>query len=266
MKALIGPFVAMTVLSGGTCALAQTPATPTTLAQQEPPRPGVDGAEGPPAAGQPPARRGRAPRPAGAAPAVRLRLSGHLGYTSFTASDTFEAVLGESGGPVYGGGVGVLLGRHLFVDVQVSRFAAEGERVFVTDDLEVFPLGIPTTVTTTPVDVSVGWRFAPGPARPGLAPRRQGFRPVPFVGGGVGLLRYEEKADFAESGDDVSDSFGSYHVLGGVELPFTGRLGASVDGLYRWVPDAIGEGGASAVFGDTDLGGLTIRVRATFTF
>lgn len=266
MKALVTSLVAVGVLCGGTSALAQTPQTTIAIAQQEPSRSELDREEAARAATQPRARRGRGPRPPGAAPAVRLRLSGHLGFTSFTASDTFEAVLGKSGGLVYGGGVGVLLGRHLFVDVQVSRFSADGERVFVTDDLQVFPLGIPTTVTTTPVDVSVGWRFAPGPPRPGLAPRRQGFRPVPFVGGGVGLLRYDETADFAESGDDVNDSFGSYHVLGGVELPFTGRIGASVDGLYRWVPDAIGEGGASAVFGDTDLGGLTIRVRATFTF
>jgi hypothetical protein len=89
---------------------------------------------------------------------------------------------------------------------------------------------------------------------------------VPFVGGGAGVLRYRETADFAEPGDDVDDSFGSYHVLGGVELPIARRFGAAIDGLYRWVPDAIGEGGVSAAYGETDLGGFTIRARATFTF
>lgn len=199
----------------------------------------------------------------------RVRLSGHAGITSFTASDSFEAVLGTSNGPVYGGGAGVLIGRHLFVDVQVSRFSADGERAFVTDALDVFPLGIPATVTTTPVDVSVGWRFAPGPPRPGRVPPAaggSGFRPVPFVGGGIGLLQYEEVSDFGKPGDDVSDSHSSYHVLGGLELPITRTFGASVDALYRWVPDALGEGGVSAVYGDTDLGGLTFRVRVTVTF
>lgn len=264
MNAMTRSIIVLWALCGGAPVLAQAPLTPAP-AQQGEPQPAVS-EDGTRAAVQAGARRGRAPRPPGAAPAARLRLSGHVGFTTFTASDTFEAVLGKSGGPVFGGGAGVLLGRNLFVDVQVSRFSAEGERVFVTPGKEVFPLGIPTTVTTMPVDISVGWRFAPGPARPGVAPRRQGFRPVPFVGGGVGLLRYDETADFAEAGDDVNDSFGSYHVLGGIELPFTGRFGASVDGLYRWVPDAIGEAGASAVFGDTDLGGFTIRVRATVTF
>ncbi len=213
------------------------------------------------------AQRGQ--RAPGSPRPVRIRLSGHAGVTSFTASDSFETILGSSSGAVYGGGAGVLIGRWIFVDVQVSRFSAEGERVFVTDSLEVFPLGIPTTVTTTPVDVSVGWRFAPGPPRPGApaaGARRPGFRPVPFVGGGVGVLQYEEVADFAEAGDNVSESHSSYHVLGGVELPVTSRFGASVDVLHRWVPDALGEGGVSAAYGDTDLGGFTFRVRATVTF
>lgn len=214
-------------------------------------------------------RAGRGtPRPRGGAPVLRLRLSGHAGFTSFTASDTFQAVLDTSSGPEFGGGVGVLIGRHLFAEVQVARFSADGERVFVTDDLRVFPLGIPTTVTTTPVDISVGWRFTPRVQAAGVGPRgaRRGFRPVPFVGGGVGRFLYRETAEFAESGDDVSEAFGSYHVLGGVELPFTARFGASIDGVYRWVPDAIGEAGVSAVYGDTDLGGITVRVKATVTF
>jgi hypothetical protein len=250
---------------------ATTPVGAQTLASSPapPPQTGTpstaDVAAATPTTVQPRARRG-APRVPGATPAVRLRLSGHVGFTNFTASDTFEAVLDKTGGAVFGGGVGVLLGRHLFVDVQVSRFSADGERVFVTNDLQVYPLGIPLTVTTMPIDISAGWRFAPGPVRPDPTVRRQGFRPVPFVGGGVGVLRYKETAEFAEAGDDVNDSFGSYHVLGGVELPFTPRFGASVDGLYRWVPDAIGEAGASAVFGENDLGGATIRVRAIVTF
>jgi hypothetical protein len=165
----------------------------------------------------------------------------------------------------------LLVGRNVFVDVMVSRFSAEGERVFVTPDLERFPLGIPTTVTVTPVDFTFGWRFAPGPprrgtARPARPGRGPGFRPVPFAGGGFGTLQYQEVAEFAVAGDDVGEWFLSYHVLGGVELPITRRFGASVEGLYRWVPDALGEAGVSAVYGETDLGGVTFRVKATFTF
>jgi hypothetical protein len=89
---------------------------------------------------------------------------------------------------------------------------------------------------------------------------------VPFAGGGFGFQQYEETSAFAESGDDVSETHGSYHVLGGVELPFTRHLGVTADALYRWVPDAIGEAGVSAVYDETDLGGAQIRFRFTYTF
>ena len=203
----------------------------------------------------PPRRRG---------PAITARVSGLAGFQSFTATDSFKAVLDTSSGPVFGGGAGLLFGRSLFVDVMVTRFSADGTRVFVTDGGEIFDLGIDTRVTVTPIDVSVGWRFA---GTPRLGPTgRPRFRAVPFAGGGFGVQQYEETSEFAESGDDVSDTHGSYHVLGGVELPFTRHLGVTADVLYRWVPDAIGQAGVSAVYDETDLGGAQVRFRFTYTF
>ncbi|BCS34488.1 hypothetical protein TBR22_A37150 [Luteitalea sp. TBR-22] len=195
---------------------------------------------------------------------VRARVFGLVGFQSFTAADSFAAVLDTSSGPVFGGGGGMLLGRNLFVDVSVSRFSADGTRVFVTDSGEVLDLGIATQVTVTPMDVSIGWRFAGAP-KPGPTGKPR-FRPVPFAGGGFGLQNYEETSEFASSGDDTSDSHGSYHVLGGMELPFSRRLGVSADVIYRWVPDAIGSGGVSAYYKETDLGGAQVRVRVLFTF
>ena len=195
---------------------------------------------------------------------VRPRVFGLAGFQAFAATESFKAVLDTSSGPVFGGGAGLLLGRNLFLDVSVSRFAASGSRVFITSGGEVLDLGIDTDVTVTPIDVSIGWRFA---GRPKLDPRgRPRFRAVPFVGGGFGVQQYEEVSEFAEPGDDLSESKGSYHVLGGVELPFTQRLGVSADALYRFVPDAIGAGGVSAYYDETDLGGVQVRVRVVFTF
>ncbi len=196
--------------------------------------------------------------------AITARLSGLAGFQSFSATDSFKAVLDSSSGPVFGGGAGLLFGRNLFLDVMVSRFSADGSRVFVTEGGEVFDLGIDTTVTVLPVDVSIGWRFA---GRPRLgASGRPVFRPVPFAGGGFGFQRYRETAEFADAGDDVDETHGSYHALGGLEVPFNSHLGITTDVLYRWVPDAIGQGGVSAVYDDTDLGGLQVRFRITYTF
>lgn len=195
---------------------------------------------------------------------IRPRFFGLAGVQSFTATDSFSAVLGSSSGAVFGGGGGLLLGRNLFVDVSISRYSANGSRVFIADGGEVIDLGIPTQVAVTPIDVSIGWRFA-GTSRPGPTGKPR-WRPVPFGGGGFGFQQYEETADFASSGDDTSESHGSYHVIGGVELPFGRYLGAVADVLYRWVPDGLGTSGVSAHYDETDLGGAQVRVRIVFTF
>ena len=196
--------------------------------------------------------------------AIRPRVFGLAGFQSFTAKDSFKAVLDSSSGGVFGGGGGVLLGRNLFVDVSVSRFAADGTRVFVTDSGEIIDLGIATEVTVMPIDVSIGWRVEGKPSfSPSGKPR---LRPVPFFGGGFGFQQYRETSDFASGDDDVDETKGSYHLLGGIELPFSTHLGAVADVMYRWVPDAIGEGGVSAHYDETHLGGPQVRVRVVFTF
>jgi opacity protein-like surface antigen len=86
---------------------------------------------------------------------------------------------------------------------------------------------------------------------------------VPYVGGGVGVVLYSESADFAESGDDVDESFTSYHVLGGIDFPLWKWLGAGVEGAYRWVPDALGDEGVAGEFDESDLGGFALRFRLT---
>jgi hypothetical protein len=248
------------------------PGTPPTLVPVEPERPAsaVPLPEAPELAGDPGQRRPGPDEvvPLDPAPRRRMRITprvfGLLGFQSFTATESFSAVLDTSSGMVVGGGGGLLFGRNLFVDVAVSRFAADGTRVFVAPGGEVFDLGIDTQVTVTPIDVSLGWRFAGAPRLdPNGRPR---LRPVPFVGGGFGFQRYSETSAFADAGDDVSETHGSYHALGGLEVPFGRRLGATTEMLYRWVPDAIGAAGVSAVYDETDLGGLQIRVKVTWTF
>lgn len=256
-------LVLLTLAGAGPAAGAQDPAPPPapppTLPAPEPDRP--EAPEDAPVEARPVDDEGPVRR---RGMQVRPRLFGLAGFQSFTASESFKAVLDTSSGPVFGGGGGLLLGRNLFVDVSVSRFAASGSRVFITNGGEVIDLGIDADVTVTPIDVSIGWRFA---GTPRLDPRgRPRFRAVPFAGGGFGVQQYEEVSEFAEPGDDVSESKGSYHVLGGIELPFGRRLGVAADALYRFVPDAIGAGGVSAYYDEDDLGGVQMRVRLLFTF
>lgn len=171
---------------------------------------------------------------------------GQLGYTRFSADQSFAAVLGQSGGTLFGGGAEVRLGRGLFVNASIERFSDTGQRVFVLDR-QVFKLGIPDTITLTPVALTTGWRFV-------------NDRATPYVGAGIGRVFYKETSSFADATENVDARFTSYHVLGGVEFR-NGRVATAFEVQYSRVPNAIGIGGASAGFQESDLGGLGARVK-----
>jgi opacity protein-like surface antigen len=198
---------------------------------------------------KPPAAGRTAPRPQ-----ISIRGFGDLGLTRFAAADTFDATLGSSAGLFFGGGGEVVMPRRLFVNVRISRFQKSGERVFVDDDGEVFPLGIDMKVTMTPVEVSGGYRFQPRGATRSI---------TPYAGGGIGWHRYSETSDFAGAGEDVSETSTGYHALGGVEFR-RGRWFA-VGGEAQWtmIPDALGSdiSSASEAFDETNLGGFGFRIR-----
>lgn len=208
-----------------------------------------------------------APPPAAGQVAVRGFVQ--AGLLRFAADESFTAITGRPGAAVYGGGgqIGVA---SLFVQGSVERYAAAGRRVFVFED-RVFDLGIPNRITIVPVQVTAGYRMT----------RRGRWRLAGYGGGGLGAYRFAESAPFgprtgdppeapAEAavpplgppyGDEVRETHRSYHVLGGVEAPLLPWLWLGGEGQWTWVPGALGEGGAPAVFGETDLGGLTLRVK-----
>jgi hypothetical protein len=285
-----GPATAVAVLLlAGTAA----PAAAGRDDQSTPPAPAQAAPVAPKA--PPPGQRGAPPaQPAApAGPAIGLYGFGHAGYTSFAAADSFEAVLGSSSGPVWGGGAMVTFGHgRFFAQASLERFSDEGERVFVSDG-EVFPLGIPLSVEVTPIEFTAGYRFVPRPRRARTAPppprAPEIFKPanpqagttsarsappppprvqpastrswVPYLGGGFGLLGYKESSSIGGDTEEIDESFTSYHVVGGVDVRLSRWFGVGVEAAYRWEPDALGEAGVSAEFGDDDLGGPTIRVR-----
>lgn len=170
-----------------------------------------------------------------------------VGPQLFTATDTFNAILGTNWGTFVGGG-GQARWKNLLFEVTASRFKKTGERVFVSGG-EVFPLDIPTTITLTPIEFTAAYRL----------PRLWHVRP--YAGGGVGTQRYKETSSFATDAENVEQSDTSYHVLGGAEFRIWRWIGAGAEVRYRAVRDAIGEGGASKEFGESDLGGTSVLVR-----
>ena len=179
-----------------------------------------------------------------------------------TARESFEAVLDKPTMMGFGGGVEVLrLVGDLFVRGGVTFAQATGNRVVIVDD-DVVPFDPPIDlkVTSMPIELAAGWRFTPR-ARPG---RPAPSRIVPYVGGGLLLLRYRETTDFDEEGEGAFESFNGFTVFGGVEFPLAGAFVAAGEVQYRSVPDALGDGGVSAIFNETDLGGFAFRVLIGF--
>ena len=182
--------------------------------------------------------------------AVRVRGFFEVGGRTFTASKSFEAVLGSSSGAFFGAGGEVLIGRNLFVSFGVSRFQRDGERVVVFDD-ETFPLGIDTTVSVVPIEISAGWRFS--------NPQRS---VTPYLGAGVGWHKYKETSEFADSGDDVDFTKAGFQLLGGAEWRVGRWLGIAGEAGWMSVPNAFTEPtGAAAAFGEDDLGGAVFRLK-----
>ena len=191
------------------------------------------------------------PPVAPARPTLSARVFGDVGLTTFTAADSFEATLGSAAGVVFGGGGEIVLPQRIFFGVRAARFKADGERVFVNDG-EVFPLGIPMTVSVTPILLTAGYRFG-----------RAGSTLYPYVGGGVGWHKYEETSEFAAEGENVSESFIGYHLLGGAEYRLARLFGVAGEAQWATVPDALGQNPSSVAtaFDDTDLGGFTVRIK-----
>jgi hypothetical protein len=190
------------------------------------------------------------PLPPEEEPAVSLRPFFVATGQRFTATQTFNAVFGQTFEPFFGGGLEVAFRDGLYVDLTVSRFKKTGTRAFLFNG-QAFSLGIPLTATETPLEFTLGYRFK----------LRRHPTVVPYLGGGVGSYRYSETSSFAVAGEDLDTSHVGYLVAGGVEFRVSRWIGVSGDVQYTHVTGILGSGGISKEAGETDLGGVAARVR-----
>lgn len=180
---------------------------------------------------------------------------GLRGYFTFdtnvmAAKRTFDGVLGAHRFNAPGAGAEIIrIYKGAFVRLAGSRFDATGSRVVVYDN-DVASLDIPITLELRHFEFGGGWRFGD----------RVGARVVPYAGGGLVKLGYRETSDLSGTADNVDTTFNGVNAFGGVDVLVWRWFGAGVEVQYRSFANAIGEGGASKAFGETDLGGTTFRV------
>jgi hypothetical protein len=202
------------------------------------------------------------------AQSVGVRGFATVGSFTFTAEDSFKAILDKNDGIVYGGGAEVLLpfmleplapnrsdrifAGHFFGSIGAWQFKHDGERVFVGPGDEVFRLGIPVTVTITPIELTAGYRFS-----------RFWRRVAPYVGAGYSSYRYQETSEFADdnANENVDERFPGWHVVGGVEYQPFRWLGIGGEVTWSSIADALGEGGVSEHYNEDNLGGTSFRLK-----
>jgi hypothetical protein len=208
-----------------------------------------------PAAAQDRAAREQAAAPAprrapAARPPVGIRAYGLFDSEHMSASQSFDAVLGTSRLSGFGVGGDVLhVWRGVFARVSFSSFSKTGSRAAVSGSTGT-SLNIPDKVSMTPIELGGGWRFAPLDKRGRIAT---------YLGLGTLLLKYSETSDHADAGENTSATYHGYVFFGGMDVTLARHLTLGVEGEIRSVPNAIGQHGTSAAFGETNLGGAALR-------
>ncbi len=187
-----------------------------------------------------------------AASAQGIALEVDAGYADLThASRSAQAVFGSSGGFTWGGALRYDITDSVYLSAGARVLDKQGERVFVADDQsQVFPLGHPLSARWVPLRLSLGYRFGGWSSA------------VPYLGVGGGIVSFREESTVGGVTEKTSESKGSFHVLGGFEYR-RGGLGIGAELSYSWVPNAIGIGGVSAIYQETDIGGLQIVGKIT---
>ena len=177
-----------------------------------------------------------------------VRGFGQAGGTLFSASQSFDAIVGNGLNPVYGGGGQLVFPNGLFTQVGLERFNKTGTRALVSGN-QVFTLEIPNRLTINSLLVSAGYRV------------ESSHRIATYFGGGAGWHTLDESSPTVPGSASLNKRSVGYQILGGAEFPILGW--AWIGGEVQWatVPKALGDTGVSAVYGETDLGGTTIRLK-----
>jgi len=124
--------------------------------------------------------------------------------------------------------------------------------VFVADaGSEVFRLGHPLKIRLIPVYGVIGYRFG------------QNTHFAPYVTVGLGARSYREESNVAGLVETFSATKVSGHGALGVDY-LAGPVRFGVEVGYSTVPNTIGQEGVSKVYGEKDVGGLTVLARLAF--
>jgi len=168
----------------------------------------------------------------------------------FSATNTFDAVFGQSHQSFFGGGLQIVVKRRYFAEVVASRFRKTGERAFIFNN-QAFRLGLPLTAEVKPFEVIGGLRYDVRPNQ----------RFVPYAGAGFGTYAYKESSPSSDPDEDVDTRHRGFIFGGGVEFRLHRWIRLDVEEQYTNIPGILGLAGVSKAVAEDDLGGVALRVK-----
>jgi opacity protein-like surface antigen len=173
--------------------------------------------------------------------------------TMSNSPETEKAIFGQQNGIGYGLGLSYDRGSRWRFGVEGRRIKREGQRAFAADrNSEAFRLGHPLTLTLTEGLASAAFRFGRlGPVSP-------------YVGVGAGLVSWNEESNIAGVVESASGTTGIFEARLGIERQ-QGPLRLGLEGGVTFARNAIGGGGISKVYEETDLGGLFVVGKIGFS-
>ncbi len=184
---------------------------------------------------------------------VGFRFFGAVESMSMAASSTFEAQGGSSMVLGYGAGAEVLnIWQKLFLRVGYSTSSVEGTRGFVIEG-DFVSNGVPLKLGVQNLELGVGWRSY--------------FKKHPsiawYIAGGLNIGTNSQESPDPEPGDNDSKSGNGFAGTVGFEFALQKKvknpLFVGLEGAFRSVGGVLGESGGSDGFGESDLGGFSIR-------
>lgn len=191
---------------------------------------------------------------------VGVRVYGLYETVSLSASESFDAVFGDSRASGPGFGVEVTrLWRGVFARLALSRQSKDGGiRVNIIEATgEVVPNGVATEVSMTPLEFGLGWR----------QPLDVADRYVGYAGFSALRMKFTQTSEFANTNDDVDENFNGYAIFAGIDAEVTRGIFVGAEFQLRRVPDAIGFDDdptlpkpVAAFYDEHDLGGAVFRV------
>jgi opacity protein-like surface antigen len=173
--------------------------------------------------------------------------------TMSNSPDTEKAIFGDDPGIGFGLGFSYDHGSRWRFGIEARRINRDGERAFAADrNSEAFRLGHPLTLRLTEGLASVAYRFGKmGPVSP-------------YIGIGGGVVSWDEESNTAGLIEQADGTAGLFEGRLGVESQ-KGAFRFGVEAGMTFARNAIGAGGISQVYEETDLGGFFVVGKIAFT-